>query len=69
MSRIGNDGREIVIAFNTSKSALVANVEVEAGTRVFRTVRGPCPASAGAPGSAEVKLLPLSYVVCVGAAQ
>ena len=69
VSRIGNDGREIVIAFNTSKSALVANVEVEAGTRVFRTVRGPCPASAGAPGSAEVKLLPLSYVVCVGAAQ
>jgi glycosidase len=69
VSRIGNDGREMVIAFNTSSNALVAQVEVEAGSQVFRSARGPCSARASAPGSLEVKLLPLSYVVCVGAPQ
>jgi glycosidase len=66
-SRIGGDGREILVAFNTSTETLVAQVEVEVGSQVFRTVRGSCPARASAPGSAEVKLLPLSYMVCVGA--
>jgi glycosidase len=69
VSRIGNDGREILLAFNTSTSALAANVEVETGSRVFKTVRGPCTPRASAPGSVSVNLLPLSYVVCVGAAQ
>jgi glycosidase len=66
-SRIGGDGLEILVAFNTSTEALVAQVEVETGSRTFTTLRGPCPARASAPGSVEVKLLPLSYVVCVGA--
>ncbi|HEX6637103.1 MAG TPA: alpha-amylase family glycosyl hydrolase [Steroidobacteraceae bacterium] len=67
VSRIGNDGREILVAFNTSTTALVSQVEVEMTSQVFKTVRGPCSVRAGAPGSVEVKLLPLSYVVCVGA--
>ena len=69
VSRIGNDGRELLVAFNTSTTALVAQVEVETGSAVFKTLRGPCAARASAPGSVEVKLLPLSYVVCVGGPQ
>jgi glycosidase len=69
VSRIGNDGREILIAFNTSNAALVSQVEVEPASATFKTVRGPCSVRASAPGSVEVKLLPLSYVVCVGGPQ
>jgi glycosidase len=69
VSRIGNDGREMLIAFNTSTAALASQVEVEPGSLVFKTLRGPCAPKATAPGSVEVKLLPLSYVVCMGAAR
>ena len=55
---------EILVAFNTSMESLVANVEVQAGSMRFATLRGPCSAQATAPGSVQVKLLPLSYVVC-----
>jgi glycosidase len=65
-SRIGADGREILVAFNTSTESLVAPVEVEVGSRNFRSLFGNCPSKAGAPGSVEVKLLALSYVVCLG---
>jgi glycosidase len=68
-SRIGNDGREVLVAFNTSTTALVAQVQVETTSLSFTTARGPCPVRASAPGSVEVKLLPLSYVVCVGGPQ
>jgi neopullulanase len=69
VSRMGNDGREMLIAFNTSTHALVSQVEVEPTSLVFKTLRGPCSAKASAPGSVSVKLLPLSYVVCVGSAR
>ena len=65
-SRIGADSREILVAFNTSTESLVAPVEVEVGSVNFRSLSGNCPAKASAPGSVEVKLLALSYVVCVG---
>jgi glycosidase len=65
-SRLGTDGREILVAFNTSTEAVVAQVEVETTTRSFRPLHGPCASSASAPGSVEVKLLPLSYVACEG---
>jgi glycosidase len=68
-SRIGNDGLEVLVAFNTSTTALVAQVQVETTSRSFTAVRGPCAARASAPGTVEVKLLPLSYVVCVGGPQ
>jgi glycosidase len=67
VSRIGADGREVLIAFNTSTTSLAANVEVENGSAVFESVQGPCAARARAPGSVEVKLPPLSHVVCMGA--
>jgi glycosidase len=63
VSRIlGN--REILIAFNTSTEALVAQVEVHPGSSRFQALRGPCAAQVSAPGSVQVNLLPLSYVVC-----
>jgi len=68
-SRIGGDGREIVVAFNTSTETAVAQIEVEPSSTVFRTVRGACAARASAPGSFRVEVPPLGYVVCEGAAR
>jgi len=68
-SRIAADGRELVIAFNTSTSTVVSQIEVEATSLVFRKLRGACAARASAPGSFRVEVPPLSYVVCQGSAQ
>jgi len=68
-SRIGSDGREIVVAFNTSMETSVAQIEVEPNSKVFRTLRGGCAAKASAPGSFRVEVPPLSFVVCEGMAQ
>jgi glycosidase len=64
VSRFGSDGREIVIAFNTSSQPVVAQIEIEPGTRVFTALRGECAAPA-APGSLKVALAPFGYVACV----
>jgi glycosidase len=69
VSRIGGDGREMVLAFNTSLETAVAQIEVEAGSKVFKSLRGGCAARATAPGSFRVEVPPLGYVVCEGAAQ
>ena len=61
------DGREILVAFNTSNQAVVAQVEVEPTSATFRSLLGDCAPRASAPGSVEVKLLPLGYVACLGA--
>jgi glycosidase len=68
-SRLGADGREIVVAFNTSTATAVAQVEVEITSKVFKTLRGACAAKASAPGSFRVEVPPLDYVVCQGAAR
>lgn len=64
-SRIGNDGREILVAFNTSTSKLSANVEIETTTRRFTSLLGECGAP-DAPGSVRVELPPLGYLACLG---
>jgi glycosidase len=68
-SRLGNDGREIVVAFNTSNETAVTQIEVEPGSKVFKTLRGTCAATASAPGSFRVEVPPLSYVICEGSAR
>jgi neopullulanase len=68
-SRIGNDGRELVVAFNTSMTTVVSQIEVENTSRSFRSVRGGCAVRPSAPGSFRVEVPPLGYVVCEGAAQ
>jgi glycosidase len=70
VSRIGADGREIVVAFNTSMETAVAQIEVEPNSKVFRALRGGgCAAKASAPGSFRVEVPPLNYSVCEGMAQ
>ncbi len=64
VSRIGNDGREILLAFNTSARPIVARVQVEAGTQSFTTLLGRCD-PAVVPGSARVELPPFGYSVCL----
>ena len=56
--------RELVVAFNTSTDAIVANVEVEIRSRQFAALLGQCPATAQAPGSIRISLPPLGYAVC-----
>jgi glycosidase len=68
VSRIGNDGREILVAFNTSMETAVAQIEIEPNSKVFKALRGGC-ARPSAPGSFRVEVPPLDYVVCEGLAQ
>lgn len=56
--------REILIAFNTSTAPLEVNVEVDARTKAFTSLKGTCAPQPTAPGSYKVTLEPLSYVIC-----
>lgn len=56
--------REIVVAFNTSTERLQANVEIDASSRAFSSLKGNCSPRPRVPGSYSVTLEPLSYVVC-----
>lgn len=57
-------GREYLVAFNTSTAPLVAQVEVEATSSRFLSLRGECSSEPVAPGSLRVSLPPLGHVVC-----
>jgi glycosidase len=65
-SRIGNDGKEILLAFNTSNAPITVQVDVDARTRTFTAVHGEC-AAPNAPGTVKVQLPPMGYMVCVEA--
>ncbi len=67
VSRIGNGGREILVAFNTSNTPLTAQVQIESGTRAFTALHGDCP-KPDAPGTVKLMLPPLGYVACAEAA-
>ena len=58
------DGREVLVALNTSTKAVSANVQVEVGSGDFATLLGNCPARASAPGSVRITLPPLGYAIC-----
>jgi len=58
------NGREFVIAFNTSTSPIEAQVEVGHATSSFKALHGVCAAKPDAPGSYHVSLKALDYVVC-----
>jgi glycosidase len=65
VSRIDPDnGREILIAFNTSLSAVSAEVLIESSSRRFVALHGDCQPDAAAPGSYHVQVAPLDYVAC-----
>jgi glycosidase len=59
------DGREALIAFNTSDAPVSAQVEVDATSLAWRALQGFCPSAPFAPGSYTVRLAPFQYMVCV----
>ena len=67
VSRIGNGGREILVAFNTSTAPITAQVQIESGTSAFKPLHGECP-KPDAPGTVKLTLPPLGYVACAEAA-
>jgi glycosidase len=65
VSRIDADtGREIVVAFNTGMQPLTAHVEISVDSSVFTSLHGQCAPTAVAPGSYEVTIAPLDFIVC-----
>ena len=70
MSRIDPDnGREILIAFNTSLTAVSAQVLIESASRRFVALHGACQPDPQAPGSYHVAVAPLDYLVCAAVAE
>jgi neopullulanase len=64
------DGREVLLAFNTSTAPISENVEVGINSLNFTTLHGPCAPTASAPGSVRVTIAPLDFVICAsGVAQ
>lgn len=70
VSRIDPDnGREILIAFNTSLTAVSAQVLIESASRRFVALHGACQPDPQAPGSYHVAVAPLDYLVCAAVAE
>jgi glycosidase len=65
-SRIGNQGREVLVAFNTSTTPVTARVQIETTTAAFTSITGDCP-KPDAPGSVQLTVPPLGYVACAEA--
>jgi neopullulanase len=57
-------GGETLVAFNTGKTPITAQVAVGPRSTGWRSVRGDCAAQASAPGSYRVTIAPLDYLVC-----
>lgn len=64
VTRRGDDGSETLIAFNTSKAEIKANVAVDSLSQNWRSERGECTSHAAAPGAYTVTLPPLDFIVC-----
>jgi neopullulanase len=56
--------RELLIVFNTSPVPVQGNVEVDARTKAFTALKGSCGPRPAVPGMYEVRLEPLSYMIC-----
>jgi hypothetical protein len=54
----------MLIAFNTSTVPVAGQVEVEAQSQEFITLRGTCQRRPTAPGSLRVLLAPLDFAIC-----
>ena len=64
ISRMGDDGSEILIVFNSSSAPISAQVEVEPASLRWHALRGDCAAESSAPASVAVSVPPLDYLVC-----
>jgi neopullulanase len=58
------DGREVLVAVNTSTQPIEQNVLVETSSQRFTALAGTCPTAASAPGSVRITLPALGYAVC-----
>ena len=58
------DGREVLVAVNTSLQPIDQNVVVETSSQRFTALAGGCPTEAAAPGSVRITLPALGYAVC-----
>jgi glycosidase len=59
-----DNGREMLLLFNTSTAPIRQNVRVDTRSTRFEALAGSCPLSASAPGSVAIELPPLGYAVC-----
>lgn len=59
------DGVEVLVAINTSRARLHAQVEIDTRSANWRSLHGACATAALAPASYEVDLAPLDYLVCI----
>ena len=66
-SRMGEDGQEVLVVFNSSTAPINGQVEVEAGSQRWQSVRGDCAAQASAPASYAVAVPALDYLICKSA--
>ena len=57
-------GREMLLLFNTSASAIRQHVRVDVRSARFDALAGACPSVADAPGTVTADLPALSYAVC-----
>ncbi len=64
LSRLEQDGGEILVIFNTRSETRKLNVPVDVRSTTFESLHGICPAGPVATGVVEVVLQPLSYAVC-----
>jgi glycosidase len=69
VSRFDEKDRETIIAFNTGTQPLTARMEIAATSQHFSALHGHCAATAIAPGSYELKLAPLDFVICAAGEQ
>lgn len=57
-------GREVVLAFNTGKDPVTANVAIDPASRSFSALAGQCPLTSAAPGTVTITLPGFGYAVC-----
>ena len=57
-------GREVVLAFNTGKEAVSANVAIDPAGLGFTALAGDCPLTAAAPGTISISLPAFGFAVC-----
>ncbi|TXC71366.1 alpha-amylase [Sphingomonas ginsenosidivorax] len=63
-TRGDDDGREILVAINTSNAPVEQNVAVGDRSAKFVALAGTCPARGSAPGTVRISLPPLGYAIC-----
>ncbi|WP_370172622.1 alpha-amylase family glycosyl hydrolase [Sphingobium abikonense] len=59
-----DNGREVLVAFNTSDAPVATQVAIDPESRTFSSLSGECPATATAPGSLTLRLPAFGYAVC-----